>query len=75
MIRTTWVVSFDEDAHCLSILKIEVFRQQVNAETCRDIVIHGWGYENGRWGRTAKGWLWRFLAETGTSLAKSDGTS
>ena len=29
----------------------------------------------GRWGRTAKEWLWRFLAETGTSLAKSDDTS
>ena len=56
----------------------KVSRQRVNAETCRDIAIHGqmsWGYEKGRWGRTAKGWLWRFLAETGTSLAKSDGTS
>ena len=74
LLRTTWVVSFDGDAHCLIIHKIEVFRQRVNAETCRDM-IHGRGCENGRWGRTAKGWLWRFLAETGTSLAESDGTS
>ena len=27
-------MSFDWDAHCLSILKIEVFRKRVNAETC-----------------------------------------
>ena len=43
LVRTTWVVSFDGDAHCLSMLKIEVIRQRVNAETCRDIAIHGWG--------------------------------
>ena len=75
LLRTTRVVSSDGDAHCLNILKIEIFRQRVNAETCRDIAIHGWGCEKGRWGRIAKGWPWRFLAETGNSLAKWDGSS
>ena len=46
LVTTTWVVSFDGDAHCLSMLKIEVIRQRVNAETCRGIAIHGWGCEN-----------------------------
>ena len=49
LVRTTWLVSFDGDAHCSSILKIEVFRQRVNAGMCRDIATHSWGCEKGRW--------------------------
>ena len=36
LVRTTCVVSFDGDAHCLSILKIEVFSECGNVRGHRD---------------------------------------
>ena len=42
-----------------------VLRKRVNVDTYTDIAINGQmsRCEKGRWGRTAKRWVWRFLGE------------
>ena len=42
-----------------------VYKQRVNVETHTDIAIHGQMSGGCRKGRTLKGMLWQFLAETG----------